>query len=174
MRRPAGNDERGGRGDEPERGPERVLASEGIARTVHEDRRCPERREMRGAEPLRPFRRVQGIREEQERVGGFRGLGREHGGLPAAIGVAAEHQATRGLPTQCRRRAPEPGAVVLGSGGAGRAGGPLLAKGQVAAEHGEPRRREGRRHFHQGGGLRVPARAVREHETVLAGPGGVV
>ena len=180
-----GDDERGGGGNAA---PGRVQLghrAEAVARAVHEDRGGAEGGEVRGAGLAGPLRRVQGIREEQQRVGEARRLRREHRGLPAAVGVAAQDEAAGRERAQRGHRVPQPRAVALGRrrGGAARwaAPGETADRSAGPSSPRPPWRRPSRpgsatRHCHPPRGRARARRPTREagrcSQPRTAGPGG--
>lgn len=111
--------------------------AEGIARAVDEERGCAQVGKMLRALLLGTARGMQRVGEKQEGRGQVRLLGAEHARLASAIGVASEVDATGReffYSSDCMGKA---GTVTGGVSGPGRAEGAHLAKGQVAAQHGE-------------------------------------
>ena len=78
--------------------------AEGVARAVDEQRGRAPFREKTGAQLIRLPRRMQRIGKQQQPVGQPGTLGRDHRGLPAAVGMpAGEHAPLRPLPQRLHR-----------------------------------------------------------------------
>ena len=89
----------GARRNQRQRGLHFLDRSKRVARAVHEQRRRLHRSEVAGARLLWLARRMQRIRQQQQRVRDSRLLRRQHGRLPASIGMAAQkHTASGNLP----------------------------------------------------------------------------
>src|SRR5271154_404815 len=100
---------------------------------------------MLGAELLGLARRMQGIRQQEEAGsqsrsffrGLLRSLGAEHAGLPSTIRVAADKYAARREILQDCDCILQASAIAFAVARSRRAVGPILAVGEIAAQHDE-------------------------------------
>lgn len=113
-----------------------VGRAEGVARAVDEEAWGAQLGKVGSAELGGFLRRVKRIGEEQEAVGDLRIFGKEHGGLAAAVGMAAEKNAAADLLFDERDGAAQAAAVALGIA-TRRAKAAVNTKGQIEAEHRE-------------------------------------
>ena len=99
----------GGSGNEAESRAHFIERAERIARAVDEQGGCAQIRQVRGAQLLRLIRRMERVRQQEQRIHNRGILGCQHAGLPAAVGVPAQKQANRlaiargGLPNDFHR-----------------------------------------------------------------------
>lgn len=113
-----------------------VGRAEGVARAVDEEGRGAQLGKVGSAELGGFVRRVKRIGEEQEAIDELRILGKEHGGLAAAVGMAAEKNTAADLFFDERDGAAQAVAVAFGIA-TRRAKAAVNAKGQIEAEHRE-------------------------------------
>ena len=101
---------------------------------MDEERGGAELREMRGAQLVGGFGRMQRVGKQEERVG-ERGIGGgEHGGLASSVGMAAEKYAAGDLAADCFDCLANALLVAGGAAALGRSVGAELAERQIAAE----------------------------------------
>ena len=112
---------------------------------------------------------MQRIREQQQARRKVWRLCRQHGGLPAAVGMASEKHLAGEAAAQQEHRARKARAILRGHRGEGRTMWPRLAERQIAAEHGHARHGEGIRHRDEQGRAGVRSRTVRQHQAVTYG-----
>jgi len=143
--------------------------AEAVPRAVDEHRRRAKGAEVRGPRFARLPRRVQRIGEEEQRVGQPWRLRRQHRGLAAAVGVAAQHETARRERAQRGAGVAEAGPVALAGAAMWGPGRPLLPEGQIAAQHRPPRSGQGLGHRDEDGRVRVASRAVGEEDPVTRG-----
>ncbi len=129
---------------------------------------------MGGAEILGTTGRMQRVGLKQQRAS-QRGLGgEEHGGLAAAVGVAAEEEAAADALAERAARGAQPFAIARGAGGRRPPAQMSLAVGQVAAQDGDAARGERLGHRYQQRRVGIAAGPVGEDEAVgAARPGRV-
>ena len=129
---------------------------------------------MGGAEILGTAGRMQRVGLKQQGAG-QRGLGgEEHGGLAAAVGVAAEEEAAADALAEHAERGAQPFTIARGAGGRGPTARTRLAVRQVAAQDGDAARGERLGHRYQQRRVGIAAGPVGEDEAVgAARPGRV-
>jgi len=132
---------------------------------------------MLGAELIWLARGMQRIREQKQAGGSLwsflRKLGAKHTRLASAIGMAREKYAA-GQILDRRERIGKSGAIAFGVPGAGRTVGPILAEGQIAAQHKESRLCEGLRERYQQRCLAIRSGAMGKDKTATVGMGWTV
>ena len=112
-----------------------IRRSEFILGAVDEDGSGCERRKMLGARAVRLPGRVQGIGKKDQAIDQAWLLGREHGRLAPAVGMAGQpHRTRNGLP-QCEDGIAENGPVGWGLGWCWGTGVQFSSEREVAAEH---------------------------------------
>jgi hypothetical protein len=155
------------RRDQREGAAQFVDRAERIAGPLDEQRRDAEPGKMIGPQTVRLSRRMQRVREEEQRRNELGLLGGKNRGLPSAIGLAAEEEGARYDAVHRVDCRPKAGAVRCRAGGRGRPGQAALAERQVAAKHNEPSRAEclGRRD--QERRAAIPTGAMRQHEAAF-------
>lgn len=164
--------------DEAESRAHFIERTERIARAVNEQGGCAQLRKMRGARLLRFIRRMERVRQQEQRIRNRLVLGCQHAGLPAAVGVPAQKQANRmavargGLPNDLYR-APQSRAVLrtIAERRTVRA---RLAERQIAAQHHDAGRGECLGHGDQQRRVAVGSCAMGEHERVRQSSVGAV
>src|SRR5579863_8237299 len=141
--------------------------AEGIGRTMYENRAGRQRRKMRYAQLSGLAGRMQRVRQQEQSLRQLRLIGRQHAGLPAAVGMAAQIDMPRNDRAQSVNRLLQARAI---GGGAPRRRRPtaLPAKGQIASQDNQAGgvKRLGRRH--KQGRVAVSARAMREDQAVVS------
>jgi hypothetical protein len=137
---------------------------------VGEERRRPEIAEMCRARLVRATRRVERIRQEQQRVGHLRLLGRRHARLTSAVGLPADGHPAREQLAEHMRSSDQSGPVARRASGMRWPAPANLTIRKIASQDGEP---PGGKRLGEGDEERrraIAACAMREDET--AGRGG--
>src|SRR5271157_665693 len=130
--------------------------------------------EKRGALLLGLVGRMQRIGEKQQRGGEMGALRRGHGGLPAAVGVAAGEDAAGSERSNGLHGARNAFAVARGGRREGRAFGALLAERKIVAQHEVSGIRQCAGEAHQQRRIAIGAGAVGQNEGVAVGQRGTM
>ena len=154
--------------NEPERLAHFIQRSERIARAVNKQGGFMQILKMRRAQLLGLIRRMQRIRQQQQRVGNRRIFGYKHARLPAAVRMAAQEHANRlalGYLADGLHRAPQSRAILCAVAKR-RAVRTRLAERQIAAQHHDAGICECFRYGDQQGRAAIRSRAMAEHKRV--------
>ena len=152
------------RGNQSEGFGELFRGTEGVAVAAREEGGDAELREMVSTAFGGSAGRMERVAEDEEAADEVGLLGEEHGGLSAAVGMAAEVDGETGFGGELSDGVGETGAVLGGARRVGRSGGFADAVGEVDAEDGPAEGGEGVGEGAQEGRVSVRAGAVGEDE----------
>ena len=141
---------------------------------MHEQAGRAQIRQMLNAKLLRLARRMQRIGKQQQSGHQLRLRGAKHRRLPPAIGVAAQKNSARHILAQSRNRIAQTRAIAFRIARKRRAGSPLLAKGQIAAQNDVAMSGKSFAERHQQRSSAIRARAMRQDQSVAVGIFGSV
>jgi hypothetical protein len=116
--------------------------AEGVFGSAHKKRRGAQVGEMRGARLIGFIRHVKRIRKQQQRVGKTEFFRCQHAGLPAAVGMASQHDRPVNGGTKKRRRRAQSGAIFRGCIASRRSARFPLPERQIAPQYRESVRGE--------------------------------
>ena len=164
----------GFRGDKSEGASHLLQRSEGVPRTMYEERGSLNAGEMGRAKLIWFSRRVQGIGKQQQAVHELRIGGGSHAGLAAAVGMTSEkHPLGSPAAGDCggfgkkvphRQCGAKQTLAILIRRAQRRTLGPSLAERQIAPQHEKSGSGESARHCQQQGRAAVRSRAVCQHQ----------
>jgi hypothetical protein len=144
------------------------LGSKSIPLATHKERRRLQGREMPGPHLLRFLRRMQRIREQNQRRHQLRLPRSQNGGLPASIRVAAQKNPSRNFAPRSRNRRSQTSLVSLGAAPGWWSMGSRLPERQIAPQHCHSCSTERLGQRHQQWSVAIRPSSMRQHQPIHA------